>query len=340
MDGSRVTTAAPLPAARPRALTFGNVWLSLALLAVMLVYPFVFGRALNFGVATLIFAGFAMSWNVLGGWAGQLSLGHAAFVGVGAYTLTLLAMPERVPAFFGGPVAPWWGALIGMGLAALLAAVWGGLTFRLRGSYFVLSTIAVALVLRLVAINSAWTGGAEGLFMPELPTLFGLDLFDRRVEYGLALGFVTLTLLVTHLLRRSRLGYALQAVREDEDGARALGIDPARMKVIAFMLSAALTALGGSLYAIYLQAFEPHTLLELPLSVQIALMAIIGGRASIQGPIIGAVLLSVFGEVFRTVFASANLLIYGVLILVVTLFAPDGIMGLFGRRGRKLGTAR
>ncbi|GGM02445.1 branched-chain amino acid ABC transporter permease [Deinococcus aerophilus] len=325
---------------RPRALTFGNVWLSVGLLAVLLIYPFVFDKAMNFGISTLLFAGFAMSWNILGGWAGQTSLGHAALLGVGAYTMTLLATPERLPAFLQSPLAPWWGALIGMVLAALLAAVWGGLTFRLQGSYFVLSTIAVALVIRLVAINSDWTGGAEGLFMPDLPRLFGLDLFDRQVEYWLAFGFVVLTVLITHLIRRSRMGYALQAVREDEDGARALGIDPTRMKVLAFMLSAALTALGGSLYAIYLQAFEPHTLLELPISVQIALMAIIGGRTTIQGPLIGAVLLSVFGEVFRNVFSSANLLIYGVLILLVTLFAPAGIMGLFQRAGRKLGTAR
>ncbi|RJF69442.1 branched-chain amino acid ABC transporter permease [Deinococcus cavernae] len=293
---------------------------------------------MNFGVSTLIFAGLAMSWNILGGWAGQTSLGHAALLGVGAYTMTLLAMPERVPG--GVPLAPWWGTLIGMALAALLALVWGGLTFRLRGSYFVLSTIAVALVIRLIAINSDWTGGAEGLFMPELPKFLGLDLFDRKAEYWLAFAFVALTLLVTHLIRRSRLGYALQAVREDEDSARALGIDPTRMKVVAFMLSAALTALGGSLYALYLQAFEPHTLLELPISVQIALMAIIGGRGSIQGPIIGALLLAAFGEIFRANFANANLLIYGVLILLVTLFAPDGLMGLFQKGGRKLGTAR
>ncbi|UBV44793.1 branched-chain amino acid ABC transporter permease (plasmid) [Deinococcus taeanensis] len=333
-------TAAPVTLKRPRALTFGNLWLSAAVLAVLFLYPFVFGKTMNFGISTVIFAGLAMSWNILGGWAGQTSLGHAALLGIGAYTMTLLATPERVPAFFGGPVAPWWGALIGMVLAVVLAAVWGGLTFRLRGSYFTLSTIAVALVIRLVAINSEWTGSSEGLFMPELPTVFGLDLFDRRTEYWLAFGFVTLTLLVTHLIRRSRLGYALQAVREDEDGARALGIDPTRMKMIAFMISAALTALGGSLYAIYLQAFEPHTLLELPISVQIALMAIIGGRTSIQGPLIGAVLLATFGEMFRNVFSNANLLIYGVLILLVTLFAPNGIMGLFSREGRKLGTAR
>lgn len=335
-----MTAASPLPATRPRALTFGNVWLSVALLAVMFVYPFIFGKAMNFGVSTLIFAGLAMSWNVLGGWAGQTSLGHAALMGIGAYTMTLLAMPDRVPAFFGGPVAPWWGTLLAMLLAAGIAAVWGGLTFRLRGSYFVLSSIAVALVIRLIAINSAFTGGSQGLFMPDLPRFLGLDLFDRRAEYWLAFAFVTLTLLVTHLIRRSRLGYALQAVREDEDGARALGIDPTRMKVTAFMISAALTALGGCLYAIYLQAFEPHTLLELPISVQIALMAIIGGRTSIQGPLIGALLLATFGEVFRNIFSNANLLIYGVLILLVTLYAPNGIMGLFGRGGAKLGTAR
>ncbi|RJF69083.1 branched-chain amino acid ABC transporter permease [Deinococcus cavernae] len=323
---------------RPRALTFGNVTLTAVLLLLLALYPFVFGKFMNFGVSTLIFAGLAMSWNILGGWAGQTSLGHAALLGVGAYTMTLLAMPERVPG--GVPLAPWWGTLIGMALAALLALVWGGLTFRLRGSYFVLSTIAVALVIRLIAINSDWTGGAEGLFMPELPKFLGLDLFDRKAEYWLAFAFVALTLLVTHLIRRSRLGYALQAVREDEDSARALGIDPTRMKVVAFMLSAALTALGGSLYALYLQAFEPHTLLELPISVQIALMAIIGGRGSIQGPIIGALLLAAFGEIFRANFANANLLIYGVLILLVTLFAPDGLMGLFQKGGRKLGTAR
>ncbi|MFD2609992.1 branched-chain amino acid ABC transporter permease [Deinococcus taklimakanensis] len=333
-------TTTALPLARPRALTFGNVTLSLVVLAALLVYPFVFGKFMNFGVATLIFAGLAMAWNILGGWAGQKSLGHAALLGVGAYTMTLLATPERVPAFLGGPVAPWWGALIGMLIATLLAAVWGGLTFRLRGSYFTLSTIAVALVLRLIAINSEWTGGSEGLFMPELPRFLGLDLFDRRAEYWLALAFLALTLLITHLIRRSRLGYALQAVREDEDGARALGIDPTRMKVVAFMISAALTALGGSLYALYLQAFEPHTLLEMPISIQIALMAIIGGRGSIQGPVIGALLIATLGELFRNVFSNANLLIYGVLILVVTLFAPGGIMGLFDRKSSKLGTAR
>jgi len=325
------------PNATPRALpriNFGSTWLSVALLALMMLYPFVFGQNMNWGIATLLFAGLALSWNILGGWTGQESFGHAALLGIGAYTLTLLAIHYQIP--------PWWGALIGMVLATLLALVWGWLTFRLRGAYFTLSSIAIAMLIRLYAINDPhkFTGGSEGLFMPELPTLFGLDLFNRRVEYWLAFGFVALVLLVTHVIRRSRLGYALLAVREDEESARALGINPTRMKMTAFAISAALTALGGGLYALYLQAFEPHTLLELPLSIQIALMAIIGGRSSIQGPIIGAVVILGLGEFTRSFLGEANLLIYGVLIVVVTLFAPGGIMGLFSKTGAKLGKAR
>ncbi|WP_233554791.1 branched-chain amino acid ABC transporter permease [Deinococcus cavernae] len=320
---------------RPRALTFGNVTLTAVLLLLLALYPFVFGKFMNFGVSTLIFAGLAMSWNILGGWAGQTSLGHAALLGVGAYTMTLLAMPERVPG--GVPLAPWWGTLIGMALAALLALVWGGLTFRLRGSYFVLSTIAVALVIRLIAINSDWTGGAEGLFMPELPKFLGLDLFDRKAEYWLAFAFVALTLLVTHLIRRSRLGYALQAVREDEDSARALGIDPTRMKVVAFMLSAALTALGRQpvrALSAGLRAAHPAGVAD-----QRADRADGDHRRARQhsGPIIGALLLAAFGEIFRANFANANLLIYGVLILLVTLFAPDGLMGCSRKAGANWG---
>ncbi|WP_310584869.1 carboxyltransferase domain-containing protein, partial [Deinococcus sp.] len=221
-----------LPIKRPRALSFGNLWISAGIIVVLLLYPVFFGKAMNFGVSTVLFAGFAMAWNILVGWAGQTSLGHAALLGVGAYTMTLLAIPERGPAWLqsvgignGAAIAPWWGILAGMVLAVLLSLVWGSLTFRLQGSYFTLSSIAVALILRLVAINEDFTGSSQGLFMPDLPTFFGLDLFDRKVEYGLAVGFVVVTLIVTHLIRRSRTGYALQAVREDEDGARALGID-------------------------------------------------------------------------------------------------------------------
>src|SRR5690606_29772532 len=144
-----------------------------------------------------------------GGWSGQSSLGHAAFVALGAYTIGVTANRWVL--------APWWGALLAMALAAALALLWGKVTFRLRGSYFVLSTIAVAEILRLVAINQrGLTGGAVGLFIFDLEEPFGLDLFDRAVEFWFALGYLLLALAVVAVITHGRLGYQMRAVREDE----------------------------------------------------------------------------------------------------------------------------
>ncbi len=304
--------------AAPRA--WNPWWTLLMVVLVMALYPLAFGKFMNFGITTLLLAGFALSWDILGGWTGQNSLGHAALVGVGAYTMTLLA--EK----FG--VAPWWGTIAGMGLAALFAWGWGSLTFRLRGSYFTLSSIAVAEIVRLFALNESWlTNGAEGKFVPDLPKVFGLDLFDRKVEFYLALGFVAVVLIFLHWLKGARLGFYLKAVREDEDGAMALGVNPTRAKVVAFAISAAFCALGGSLYAIFLQAFEPENLLLTAFSIQIALLAIIGGRGTLYGPLVGAVLIAVPSEIFRSQLQEANLLVYGILIVVVIVYLPKGIMG-------------
>lgn len=271
-------------------------------------------------ITLLIFAGWASSWDILGGWAGQTSLGHAAFVGIGAYALALFTSRYGLDAISA--------AQVGIILAAVLAWLWGWLTFGLRGPYFTLSTIAVAEILRLVAINEGWlTGGAQGVFISTLPQPFGLDLFDRRVEYYLALIYVAAVLALVIWLTRSKFGYQMRAVREDEESAQAAGINPTRVKLQAFALSAACTALGGALYGIYLSFLEPHTIFYLHLSVQIALTAIIGGRGTIWGPTLGAALLVLSGELFRSVFAEANLLIYGVLILLVILFVPRGLLG-------------
>ena len=298
----------------------------LALLVALAAFaPLALPRSvLVLAVSLFLFAGWAAAWDLLGGWTGQVSLGHAAFVGLGAYTVALGAQKLSI--------APWWGALLAMALAALLAAAWGGLTFGLRGSYFTLSTIAVAEILRLVAINERWlTNGAVGLFLPSLPRPFGIDLFDRTVQYYLALAFFVLTVLVVIALARARFGYRMRAVREDEEAAQAAGVAPTRIKLVAFALSGALTALGGAIYGIYLRALEPHDIFFLPLSVQIALTAIIGGRGTVWGPLAGATLLVVSRELFRGVFAEATLLIYGILILIVVLFAPRGLLGELGR---------
>lgn len=303
------------------------------LLAVAAFLPRAFPSYVTIGITLFLFAGWAGAWDLLGGWTGQVSLGHAAFVGLGAYTVAVGAQSVGL--------APWWAALLAMALAALLAAGWGALTFGLRGSYFVLSTIAIAEILRLVAINERWlTNGAVGIFLPRLPELFGMNLFRRPSQYYLALGFFALVVVVTVLLARARFGYRMRAVREDEASAQAAGIAPRRVKMIAFALSGALTALGGALYGIVLRALEPHDIFFLPLSVQIALTAIIGGRGTVWGPLAGAALLVVSREVFRGAFAEATLLIYGVLILVVVLFAPRGLIGELTRAATRRRYAR
>jgi len=273
----------------------------------------------------LLFTGWATSWDLLGGWAGQLSLGHASFVGLGAYFVALGSTQ------FGW--APWWSVLMAMGVAAVMAFIWGKLTFSLRGPYFALSTIAIAEIFRLVAINEGWlTGGASGVFIDTLPEPFGIDFFDKTTQYYLALFYAALTIAVTIFISTRKFGYQLKAVRDNEEAAMAAGINPATVKLKAFVLSGMLTALGGGIYGIFLSFIEPHIIFNLLLSIQIALIAIIGGRGTIWGPAVGAAILVVSGEVFRTTFAHANMLVYGVLILVVIIMLPQGVVGEYVHR--------
>ncbi|WP_230534100.1 branched-chain amino acid ABC transporter permease [Microvirga roseola] len=295
------------------------------LLAVGIVYPAIFPNYLTIAISVLLFAGWATSWDLLGGWNGQVSLGHASFVGLGAYFVAI------GQSRFG--LAPWWTMAMAAAFAAALGYFWGWLTFSLRGPYFSLSTIAVAEILRLVAINEEWlTGGATGVFIATLPEPFGIDLFSRVAQFYMALAFAAVVVATVIVISRARFGYQLRAVREDEDSAMAAGIDPTTTKLKAFMLSAALTSIGGGIYGIVLAFIEPHVIFALLLSVQIALTAIIGGRGTIWGPAVGALVLIGAGEMFRTTFAEANMLIYGILILVVVLFVPRGIVGELARR--------
>jgi branched-chain amino acid transport system permease protein len=321
----------------PNARLKWSPYITLALvIAALALYPFVFGRYMNLGISTLLFAGFALAWDILGGWTGQNSLGNAVFVGIGAYSVAILS---------GLGVAPWWGMLVGIALSALMAWGWGAMTFRLRGSYFTLSTIAVAEIIRLIALNEDWlTQGSEGINLRNLPTLFGFDLFERRVEFYLVLLFVAGLLLFAHWLKRSKLGYYFRAVREDEDGAMALGINPTRAKIVAFILVGAFTAIGGGLWMIYLGRVDPDTVLVIPVSIQIALLAIIGGRGTIYGPLVGAFLIGVPSEIFRSQLREANLLVYGILIVIVIVYLPKGVVGALEnyvyRRNHPLGEGR
>jgi len=301
-------------------------WLRLVLVAALFIaWYFAFPQYLSIGITLMLLAGWATAWDLLGGWTGQSSLGHAAFVGLGAYTIAVMSSNYGTPS---------WGALlIAMGLSAVLAFVWGRITFGLRGAYFTLSTIAIAEILRLIAINERQiTGGAVGIFIFSMDEPFGLDLFSRHVEFHVSLVYLLIVLAVVILVTRGRFGYQMRAVREDENSAMAAGISPTSVKVRAFMLSAALTAAGGVIYGLFLSALQPQPMFELPLSVRIALVAIIGGRGTIFGPLIGAILVTLASELFRNIFADANLLIYGALIVFVIIFMPRGIMGEIHRR--------
>ena len=302
-----------------------NYLLLIALLFLGCIYPNLPFAYLTVGITVLLFSGWATSWNLLGGWAGQLSLGHASFVGLGAYVVALGSSQFNL--------APWWAILLAMLFAGVLALLWGKLTFGLSGPYFSLSTIAIAEIFRLVAINEGWlTGGATGVFIESLPQPFGLDLFSKTIQYYLALVYAALTIWITIYISGRKFGYQLRAVRDNEEAAMAAGVNPVVVKLKAFCVSAVLTSIGGGIYGIFLSFIEPHIIFNLLLSIQIALTVIIGGRGTIWGPAVGAFLLVVSGEIFRTAFAQANMLLYGVLILVVILVMPRGIVGEYAHR--------
>jgi branched-chain amino acid transport system permease protein len=272
-----------------------------------------------------LFAALGLAWNLVGGYAGQLSLGHVAFFGVGAYGLALFVQA-------GIPI--WISVFLAAVVAALFAAVIGSIAFRLRGPYFTLSTIAFAEVLRLTATNLNVTGGAIGLTMPSL--FVGRTFW--RSFYLAAVVLAVIAFLANYWASRSRFGYYLMAIREDEDTAAAVGINTALCKLQALLLSAFLTALGGALYGSAFQFIVPDSVLTLEISVQIAIITMLGGAGTLLGPIVGAAVLLWSQEKFKNQFQESHLLIYGVLIVLVVLFLPEGIVGgivhLFRKRSR------
>jgi branched-chain amino acid transport system permease protein len=267
-------------------------------------------------------AALALSWSLVGGYAGQLSLGHAAFFGIGAYSLPLFHNNLGLPLVVA--------LALGMAAAVGAAAAIGRVAFRLRGPYFALATIAFAEVLHLTAKNLEVTGGDVGLHTPLLFTTHATRWF-----YVSAVLLTAAVFAATALILRSRFGYALQAVREDEDTTMACGIDPTRTKLMAFMISAAFTALGGALYASNFDMVLPDTMLALDLSERPAIAAMLGGARTMSGPIVGAILLEAAQELFKNWFHEGYQLIYGVLLVVVVLFLPEGIVGALSARWRR-----
>jgi branched-chain amino acid transport system permease protein len=278
------------------------------------------------------------AWNVAGGYAGQVSLGHAAFFGVGAYAAALMSARYQQ--------SPWLGLALGILLSVVAGALIGYLSNRLKGPYFALSTIAFAEVLRIVA--SRWRGvtaGSEGVPVPYRPGFWTLGL-DHVAWVYLTLALALVCYGIQMYLERSRIGYQLAGVREDEDAAEALGIGTRGLKVLAVTVSAAMTSVGGSLWAQYVGFVDPAHVFSVDLSVRFALNTIIGGMGTALGPFLGSILITSLETYLRATFSGMKaglsgiyLVIYGTALILVVRFAPDGVSGIVARlRARRAAT--
>jgi branched-chain amino acid transport system permease protein len=283
-------------------------------------------------IGVLLAISLGASWNIIGGFAGQYSLGHSAYFGIGAYSIVVL---------LGRGIAPWWGALAGSAIAAAVALVIGSITLRLRGGYFVLASIAVAEILRLLALFAkSITNGAEGILVGEFPplTLAGHQVTDftgKPPFFYMALGLAIFCVAANAVIARTKLGYYLQAIREDQDAAWSLGIPLALYKNAALLISAALAAQAGALTATYVAFIDPNAMFGLDVSVRAVLVCILGGVGTVWGPVAGAIVFSLLDEALLRYLTQSHLLGLGVLLIAAILFLPDGLVGLFARLGRR-----
>lgn len=280
-------------------------------------------------VLMLIWGCAAGAWNIAGGYAGQISLGHSAFFGLGAYAAALCGVRWNI--------SPWYGLAIGAALATAAGTVIGFLSNRLRGPYFVIATIAVSQVLLIGA--SRWRGftaGSEGIPVPFRPGFWTLGIADKRTWVWILLVLAVVIYLVQVYLERSRRGYQLAAVREDEDAALSLGVAARRLKVAAIAVSAAFTAVCGALWAQYIGFVDPLYVFSIDLSVRFSLAAIIGGLGTALGPFLGAVLVTTVETWLRAQFGGLGshlvglyLILYGTALILMVRYAPQGLVGFF-----------
>jgi branched-chain amino acid transport system permease protein len=284
-------------------------------------------------ILTFLWSGLALSWNIAGGYAGLISFGHAAFLGIAAYTSTLLLVDLGI--------SPWLGIWVGASLAAIFGGVLTLICARLRGPFFILSTLAAGEVTRIAAMNwRSLTGGSEGLEIPPTANLANMVFVSKLPYVVLVLCYFIAIFLVSKYLERSRFGYYLFAIRGDEEAASSVGVNPLWMRIGAMTLSAFLTGVGGSLFAQYFLYLDPTHVISPELSFQFALICAIGGLGTATGPVIGAFIVTPLSEFLRSWLAGAasgmHLAIYGLVLIVVILYFPSGVAGAIGRlkRGR------
>lgn len=287
---------------------------------------------ISWATMVLFYALLGQAWNILGGYGGQFSFGHAAFFGVGAYCTSLLQIEAGI-----NP----WVALVAAGVAgSLVGAATGWLVFRykLRGSYFALVTLAFAEVFRIMANSLDFTGAGVGLLLPMKFGLANLQFSSKAGFYWLLLLIVSLVLLLTWRIEQSRFGARLVAVRENEEAARAIGVSPFKTKLLAIVISSFLTGIAGALYVQLFLFLDPTIAFGTFISVEALLIPIIGGIGTVFGPVVGSLGLHTISEIGRTALGDApglNMVIYGFILIVIVLGMPTGLMGLIKKLASK-----
>jgi branched-chain amino acid transport system permease protein len=305
------------------------LWAAVAL-ALFIAYPLVFATPFQqrLGALVLLYAIAASSWNIIGGYAGQVSVGHVVFFGCGAYA--------AMGAYAHFALSPLVGIPAGIVFSVAIAAVIGGPTLRLSGHYFSMATIAVAELSRLIVTNTNYLGAAVGLSGPTVPrNVFDLSFISALPYYYLFLAILIITLGITWWMTNSRMGFYLRAIKDSERAARSLGAPAARTKLHAYMLSAGLTSVAGALYAMMFGFVDPESGLGILISVKMLIMAALGGAGLLFGPLVGAAILVPLEEISNSVLggkgAGLTFVVYGAIILLIARFQPGGILALMYR---------
>jgi branched-chain amino acid transport system permease protein len=275
-------------------------------------------------ILTFYFAALGESWNIISGYSGAVSLGHAAFLSIGAYTSTLLLIHCNL--------SPWIGMFLGGGLAALGGLIISYPAFKLKGPYFVLSTVAFAEILRFITSQVKSLGGASGLLIPLLPkdSFFDFQFVTKIPYYYIILLFASVNALISYKIENSKMGIYLMAIRENRDAAQMLGVNIAKYLTFGLCLSAFLTGMIGAFYVQYMIYISPGAIMGVWESIKIALVAIIGGMGTFVGPLIGAVLYFWLGEGTRLIFGAKvsglSPLIYGLALILAIMIFPRGLV--------------
>lgn len=286
-------------------------------------------------IMMLIWSIIGMGWNFIGGYAGQVSIGHSLFYGIGAYASAI--------GFLHFNITPWISIWIGVLISIIVAYLVGAPLLRLKGHYFAVASMAVGEAGRIIFTNTEYIGGATGVdFLNRKVNMwYSMQFNGKLYYYYIFLGFAVLIFMLVVYLDKSKFGYYLRTIKGNEMAAESVGINTAKYKLKAYILSAAIVSIGGSLYAQYMLYIDPNMLMTLNVSLMICLVTVMGGVGKVFGPLAGAIVLTFVSEYSRVLLSGSgsgiDLLFYGVLVIIVVLYLPEGILSLFNRRKSKKG---